>query len=119
MIADSGTSLITGPKAEIDALNEMLGGIPVIAGEYAINCTKIPDLPPLIFNVAGSQLVLEGKDYVLDVEDGTNVCILGFIGFDIPPPAGPLWILGDVFIGKFYSIFDFGNDRIGFAQATK
>ena len=67
MIADSGTSLITGPKAEIDALNEMLGGIPVIAGEYAIDCTKIPDLPPLIFNVAGSQLVLEGKDYVLDV----------------------------------------------------
>ena len=36
---------------------------------------------------------------------------------DIPEPVGPLAILGDSFLRKWYSVYDLGTDSVGLAKA--
>jgi len=38
---------------------------------------------------------------------------------DVEEPRGPLWVLGDIFIRKYFVIFDRDKNRIGLAKRRK
>ncbi|KAI7905562.1 endopeptidase [Cokeromyces recurvatus] len=111
---DTGSSLLIAPTTIADLINHELGAKKNWAGQYILDCSNVPSLPEFCFVFAGKDFCLQGKDYVLQVQ---NQCISGFMGMDIPEPAGPLWIVGDVFLRKFYSIYDLGNNRVGLAES--
>jgi len=109
---DTGTSLITGPKTEVHRLVDMIG--------LEKDCSNYDDLPDVSFIVNGQRFILHPDDYVLAMKvKGTNEkkCAVGFMPLDVPPPRGPLWIFGDLFIRKYYTVFDRDHSRVGFALA--
>ncbi|KAM5235981.1 napsin-A [Ctenodactylus gundi] len=121
-ILDTGTSLITGPTEEIRALHQALGGFPWMAGQYFLECSSIPRLPLVSFLLGGVWFNLTAQDYVIQIaRSGFRVCLSGFQALEVPPPAGPLWILGDVFLGTYVAVFDRGNGssnaQVGLARA--
>ena len=47
------------------------------------------------------------------------ICFTVFAPGDIQDKQGnPLWILGDGFLGNYYSVYDYGNKQIGFAPTA-
>lgn len=111
-IVDSGTSLLTGPTNAIREIASAIGATPMITGQYTVDCATLSDIPPLVLNINGRYYTLEGKDLVLQ---SFGTCLLALMCMDFPGD-GPKWILGDVFMRKYYTVFDYGSERIGFAR---
>jgi len=103
---DTGTSLLAGPS---DVVNQLIESL-----EVASDCSNHEHLPPIGFIVSGHTLSLGPEDYVSRTDSG---CSLGLMSLDIPPPKGPLFIFGDPFLRKYYTVYDRKNLRVGFALA--
>ncbi|QPG94193.1 saccharopepsin [Epichloe festucae Fl1] len=113
-ILDTGTSLNVLPSSLADLLNKEIGAKKSWNGQYTIGCEKIKSLPDIIFNLAGSNYSLPASDYILELQ---GTCVSTFQGMDIPEPAGPLIILGDAFLRRYYSVYDLGKNAVGLARA--
>lgn len=102
-------------------LEESMGGVCAAApnGQASVDCAQIPSMPNVKLTIGGVEWELTAEQYVLKVSaGGQEQCVSGFMGIDLPARVGPLWILGDVFIGAYYTIFDYGNERVGYAVST-
>ena len=111
-IVDSGTTLIVGPNDQVKEVLDSIKGVEVSRddegnwqGKYDCN-----NPPKIVFEVAGKKLQLQ-KDGMWFAYAGDR-CTLGIFGSD----AFNDWIYGDTFFQSTSIIFDFDNERMGFAQ---
>ncbi|XP_062384463.1 pepsin A-like [Sardina pilchardus] len=103
-IVDTGTSLIAGPSNDISSINNAVGG------NY-VQCGNIGNMPDITFNINGHAFTLPASAYVR--QSNYYGCSTGFSG-----GGDSLWILGDVFIREYYTIFNMGQNYVGLATAV-
>lgn len=114
VILDTGTSLIALPSTMAELLNKEIGAKKSYNGQYTVECDKRDSLPDLTFTLTGHNFTIGPYDYILEVRGS---CISSFMGMDFPEPVGPLAILGDAFLRKWYSVYDLGTNSVGLAKA--
>ncbi|XP_067913826.1 pepsin A-like [Heterodontus francisci] len=112
-IVDTGTSLLYGAFRPIKHIQQSIGATRSDNGEYLINCNDVSTMPNVVFTINGVDYPLPPTAYTLQPYSNQKSCSSGF---DFT--SGNLWILGDVFIREYYSIFDRGNNRVGLARAV-
>ncbi|CAI9166996.1 unnamed protein product [Rangifer tarandus platyrhynchus] len=114
VIVDTGTSLILGPRRMVDNVLRLIGAKPQ-GSEHYVSCSAVNTLPSIDFTINGINYPVPAQAYTIKGSDGN--C---YITFKQIPASTPreTWILGDVFLRLYFSVFDRGNDRIGLAQAV-
>ncbi|XP_018611521.1 gastricsin-like [Scleropages formosus] len=117
-IVDTGTSFLTCPQQYMGYLMQAIGAQADQFGGYSVDCNA-NNLPTFAFNINGMNLSLPSSSYIMvQNQGGYQFCMVAISSTYLPSQNGqPLWILGDVFLREYYSVYDRTNNQVGFAKA--
>jgi len=101
---DTGSSLVLAPG---NILGRLMSKI-----DPGDDCSKRP--PTLGFVIKGRTFELRSEDYLEHTDDGCEFLLSSAAATG----KGPSLILGYPFLRRYYTVFDQGNSRIGFALAN-
>lgn len=111
-IMDTGTSLIVGPVLEVLYINKDIGAEHnKTYNLYTVACESIPQLPIIVFGIAGKEFFVKPHTYVIRYDNFCFSAFMDMLGLQY-------WILGDAFMRENYVEFDWARRRMGIAPAV-
>jgi len=119
---DSGTSLVTGPSQGIKKLLRHLK-----IDQKCANWDSIQDLTLLLEGEKADgtkyvqQYPLKKNEFVFEMKTKTGerkACTPGVMALDVPAPRGPLWILGDLFMMKYFTQYNRETNQVSIALSN-
>ncbi|KAL1968814.1 hypothetical protein VTN77DRAFT_1175 [Rasamsonia byssochlamydoides] len=110
-IIDTGTSFILIPPADASAIHALIPGSSPVGENFLLPCNSTAEVQ---FIFSGVTYGVSPKDYVGSPTDSSGTtCLSNIVGLQTFGPDD--WLLGDVFLKNVYTVFDYDNNRIGFA----
>ncbi|KAJ3228922.1 Vacuolar protease A [Chytriomyces hyalinus] len=130
-ILDSGTTFMT---MDSDSMNRFIVALSANFktsifvynkgdGFFRVSCTLASSLPDITFNMGtlkNASFTLKASEYVYSVSEKLDQCFLAIQILDHPSigSRNTFWVFGDVFMKKWYWVFDLANAQVGFAVAA-
>ncbi|KAJ7049944.1 acid protease [Mycena amicta] len=120
---DTGTTLIGGPTADVEAIYAAIPGAtrsPTMSGYFEFPCSSSVQIS---MSFGGKIWPINSADMNLGSGSSNNMCIGGIfdltLGSDITPsPGNPSWVVGDTFLKNVYSVYRVNPSQIGFAELS-
>jgi hypothetical protein len=114
-IVDTGTTLIIVPPSISKAIHSIIPGAeydPMYG--WRIPCTfgEKETTEVITFKLGNEDFPIVLKDFVRAKASTNGLCYSG-----VAEANTPLVILGDTFLRSYYSVYDFGNARVGLAKS--
>lgn len=110
-IVDTGTSYIFLPPSDAAAVHALIPSSAADGENFKIPCSSNVTVQ---FTISAVTYEVSPKDYVGSTTDSTGTtCYSNIVG--VQTAGTDVWLLGDVFLKNVYSVFDFDQNRIGFA----
>uniref|UniRef100_H0X9S5 Peptidase A1 domain-containing protein n=1 Tax=Otolemur garnettii TaxID=30611 RepID=H0X9S5_OTOGA len=114
-ILDTGSSVVNGPFEGVLLIQNIIHAQPSLCDKYIIDCKTIAHLPDIVFVIGGVNYPIPARSYIRRVAFGS--CVSTFSSFRDRMFSSNTWILGDVFLRLYFSVYDRANNRVGLATA--
>lgn len=117
VVLDTGTSLIIAPTLAWQPILSILEKFDVEMDDsnlLVVKCSHMDKLPHLTFVIDGKSYVLTGRDYLLTNLQSSGYCLVGISTASINNE----WILGDIFLGKYYTVFNYKDKTVSISSPS-
>ena len=117
IIMDSGASLMATPPQLFTDFMDQVGG-----DQF---CGNLSRYPRITFVIDEKEYDIDPFEYILSNHEDIDYekwnhkddCMVGFSVFDLGPDEF-VWIAGDIFLSKYFSVYDREYDQVGLARAA-
>ncbi|XP_065792578.1 pregnancy-associated glycoprotein 2-like [Muntiacus reevesi] len=113
-LVDTGTTMLIGPSDAVTKIDGFLQPKP--SEDSKIPCNLTSTLPPIVFTINGIDYPVPAQAYMEKVSE--HACFTHILGIPEGIKGSETWVLGDIFLRLYFSVFDWKNNRIGLAPAV-